>query len=319
MVDNGDSPLLACPTCGKQFKYPSDLAAHATRHRAYADRAHECALCHKRFHDAAALRAHSATHLSERPRVKCEHCGQLFLSTKSLKRHQQARCPASAPIAPVVAPSMTPRVKCPVRDCGKAFDSTTSLNAHLRKVHRKRLQPQLRAALQTLRAAVAAVERDHGLSALGLGLCPTTLAGVASGATDLSTLADDDLWKALFVKPLQRVTDGGSRNQLPAVVLPAPNTADAAAAAVFEPEDASSPPKRARTEPEMGVEMETQTMDSPLDWATTAVAETQTPFQLLHVLPPSPHRTQDMHTQTDAKEILLVAEAAAIAALALRE
>ncbi|CAE6970178.1 ZNF581, partial [Symbiodinium sp. CCMP2592] len=69
-------PMVACPECGKVFKFPSQLQRHRDSvHLKLHERPHECHLCGYRCHKAADLRKHLSSHEKKRklgvPREDC--------------------------------------------------------------------------------------------------------------------------------------------------------------------------------------------------------------------------------------------------------
>ena len=75
---------VQCMSCGKMFKYESELKVHANRmHLKIKD--FFCDNCDKSFSSKSDLNDHISTHFGKK--FTCHICGKLFNSNKNLKRH----------------------------------------------------------------------------------------------------------------------------------------------------------------------------------------------------------------------------------------
>ena len=67
------------------------------------------------------MKLHMRTH-KERPRFNCSECGQSYISSSGLKKHQM-----------IVHTKM--RLNCPMKGCGKTFSQRTTLRYHIQTIH----------------------------------------------------------------------------------------------------------------------------------------------------------------------------------------
>ena len=79
--------ICASANCGKSFKHPGDLAAHAKSH----GEQHKCAHCNYSHSDIRNLKSHLRTHLRNAP-FMCKLCEARFVHSNQLVRHRP-KCP----------------------------------------------------------------------------------------------------------------------------------------------------------------------------------------------------------------------------------
>ena len=75
--------ICASANCGKSFKHPGDLSAHAKLH----GKPHKCAHCDYKNTDIRNLKSHQRTH-SRVATFKCKLCGECFVHSNQLLRHR---------------------------------------------------------------------------------------------------------------------------------------------------------------------------------------------------------------------------------------
>ena len=77
-----------CSTCGKTFKYYSDLKKHEPIHN--LERKWVCCDCGKRFKTYPPLRKHVIRHTKDDKALRlvmCEHCSRCFYTKQALEKH----------------------------------------------------------------------------------------------------------------------------------------------------------------------------------------------------------------------------------------
>ena len=79
--------ICASANCGKSFKHPGDLSAHAKLH----GKPQKCAHCNYENTDMRNLKSHQCTH-SRVATFKCKLCGECFVHSNQLLRHRP-KCP----------------------------------------------------------------------------------------------------------------------------------------------------------------------------------------------------------------------------------
>ena len=79
--------ICASANCGKSFKHPGDLAAHAKSH----GEQHKCAHCNYSHSDIRNLKSHLRTHSRNAP-FTCKLCEAKFVHSNQLVRHHP-KCP----------------------------------------------------------------------------------------------------------------------------------------------------------------------------------------------------------------------------------
>ena len=79
--------ICASANCGKSFKHPGDLVAHAKSH----GEQHKCAHCNYSHSDIRNLKSHLRTHSSNAP-FTCKLCQAKFVHSNQLVRHRP-KCP----------------------------------------------------------------------------------------------------------------------------------------------------------------------------------------------------------------------------------
>ena len=81
--------ICASANCGKSFKHPGDLSAHAKSH----GKPHKCVHCDYENTDMRNLKSHQRTH-SRVAIFKCKLCRECFVHSNQLLRHRP-KCPKS--------------------------------------------------------------------------------------------------------------------------------------------------------------------------------------------------------------------------------
>ena len=79
--------ICASANCGKSFKHPEDLAAHAKSH----GEQHKCAHCNYSHSDIRNLKSHLHTHTRNAP-FMCKLCDARFVHSNQLVQHRP-KCP----------------------------------------------------------------------------------------------------------------------------------------------------------------------------------------------------------------------------------
>ena len=79
--------ICASANCGKSFKHPGDLVAHAKSH----GEQHKCAHCNYSHSDIRNLKSHLRTHMRNAP-FTCKLCDARFVHSNQLVRHRP-KCP----------------------------------------------------------------------------------------------------------------------------------------------------------------------------------------------------------------------------------
>lgn len=109
-----------CHLCEKMFKDSKALNKHLASH--IETRTFPCSICSRRFHNKAKLKKHMISHDDIKPNggMVCRECGEMFTEGQSLLNHRQA-------VHGVNISRMFPCLQ-----CGKAFNSRSSHQIHLR-------------------------------------------------------------------------------------------------------------------------------------------------------------------------------------------
>ena len=95
-----------CPTCGKVFTTPEELAEHTRTAHPAVTPTFPCPTCGKVFSTAAQLAEHTRTaHPAVTPTFPCLVCGKVFTTPEGLARHvETAHPPTPLPVVPIPTP-----------------------------------------------------------------------------------------------------------------------------------------------------------------------------------------------------------------------
>ncbi|XP_062414298.1 zinc finger protein 846-like [Pungitius pungitius] len=111
---HSDEKPFSCKTCGKGFKYSSNLKAHMRVHT--GERPYSCITCGKTFTKKSTLKSHTRIHTGEKP-YSCITCGKTFTKKSHLKSHTRIHT-GEKPFSCIT--------------CEKTFTDTSHLKRHIR-------------------------------------------------------------------------------------------------------------------------------------------------------------------------------------------